>query len=116
MPESSRTPEELARSKAERERYQAAKPGLHDVAKAGGVLLPLGQVMALQVLGATIRSERQRQRLTLEQLAAKAGIDAPALSRIERGRNPNPTVETLSHLARALGKTLSIELHDPVSA
>jgi ribosome-binding protein aMBF1 (putative translation factor) len=106
----------MARLKAERERYQAEKPGIAEIEAAGGTLIPLRDVLALQTFGAAIRSERQRQNLTLEQLAEKAGLDAPALSRIETGRNPNPTVETLSRLARALGKTLSVQLLDSTPA
>jgi ribosome-binding protein aMBF1 (putative translation factor) len=107
-----RTPEELAALKADRARYQATKPGLADIEAKGGTLLPLREVLALQVIGAAIRDERRRQSLTLEQLAAKVGMDAPALSRIETGRNPNPTMETLSRLASALHKSLSVQLVD----
>ena len=40
-------------------------------------------------------------------LAEECGMRQPMLSRIERGAT-NPTVETLSDIAKALGKTLEV--------
>lgn len=53
-------------------------------------------------LGAALRDCRARQRLTQEQLAERSGLSYKFIGEIERGRG-NPTVETLSRLADALG-------------
>jgi transcriptional regulator with XRE-family HTH domain len=44
--------------------------------------------------------------LTLARLSARCGIDQPALSRLENGHTPNPTLDTLLRYAAALGKRL----------
>ncbi len=62
-----------------------------------------------------IRQLRQERHLTLEQLAAKAGMSAGQLSQLERGtRNlNNPTIE---RLARALGvKPSDLIAEEPLS-
>ena len=48
--------------------------------------------------------------LTLEQLAARAGIDVGVLSRFESGQAFNPTVSTLFRIAAALGRNLVLAL------
>jgi transcriptional regulator with XRE-family HTH domain len=40
------------------------------------------------------------------------GMDRSALSKLENGQRPNPTVETLVRYAEAVGKHLKIELID----
>lgn len=59
---------------------------------------------------ACVRREREAQGLTLEQLAARAGIDVGALSRFESGQAFNPTVSTLFRIAAALGRNLVLAL------
>jgi hypothetical protein len=59
-----------------------------------------------------LREERKRQGLTLRVLSKRTGIDEPALSRLETGKNINPTQETLDRIAYALGKVLSFQLRD----
>jgi ribosome-binding protein aMBF1 (putative translation factor) len=56
---------------------------------------------------AALRAERQRQGLSLSDVAERSGIDMATLSKPETGRVPNPTVGTLRALARALNKRLS---------
>jgi len=58
-------------------------------------------------LAAELIALRQKRSLTQRQLAARAGIQQSEISRIEGARG-NPTVATLSALARALGAELSI--------
>ena len=54
------------------------------------------------VLGNGIRTERQRQGLTLAQLAERAELSASALSQIERGVT-DPSIGSLRRIATALG-------------
>ncbi len=49
-----------------------------------------------------IRSERRKQGLTLEQLAAHTGIAASNLSRLEQGR-VDPRLSTIERVVRGLG-------------
>ena len=49
----------------------------------------------LETLGA-LEKARQSQGLSLTEIARRSGIDLASLSRLEAGKNPNPTFETLS--------------------
>lgn len=105
-----RTPEEKERLRALREQFQRERPAPDDLRAQGHALVPLGEVMALRGLLAGLREERQRQGLALRELAERSGIDEPALSRLETGKNLNPTWETLARVARALGMALEVGL------
>lgn len=64
------------------------------------------------VLGPKIRSLRQRLALTLDETATRAGISAPFLSQIERGR-ARPSLATLVAIARVLGVEVQYLLDAP---
>lgn len=53
-------------------------------------------------LGAAITSLRHSRELTIESLAADAGIHFTHLSRVEKGRK-SPTWDTVAAIAEALG-------------
>jgi len=57
-------------------------------------------------VGKRIKSIRKRKGLTLQELSAKSGMSATAISAIERNVS-SPTVSTLVSIARALGESLS---------
>ena len=48
---------------------------------------------------ATLRAERERQGLSLSDVAERSGIDRATLSKLETGKVPNPKVGTLRALA-----------------
>ncbi len=56
-------------------------------------------------LGAVVRRTRQRMGLPVEALAERSGLSAGLISQLERGRG-NPSLQTLSRLAAALGTSL----------
>jgi transcriptional regulator with XRE-family HTH domain len=56
--------------------------------------------------GARVRAARTRQGLTLDDLAAAAGISRAALSNLERGEH-SPSLTAASTVARALGISLA---------
>jgi transcriptional regulator with XRE-family HTH domain len=45
-------------------------------------------------------------------LKSRCGIDQPALSRLENGHTPNPTLDTLWRHAAVLGKRLGLAAED----
>lgn len=55
----------------------------------------------MRAVGENIRQERKRQRLTMEQLAEKAGITDNFLGKIERGEGM-PSFPTIDSIACAL--------------
>src|SRR5436853_3710826 len=101
-----RTPKETARLKADRQRYQREKPTPEQLLAEGGhkEFVSLGELLLLHQLMASLKEERERQRLTLKDVSDRAGIDHAALSRLETGTNGNPTLATLYRIASALGK------------
>ena len=56
--------------------------------------------------GARLHALRKHQRLTLEELAQRSGVDKSTISYLERGLRSG-TVELISKLCRALGVTLA---------
>lgn len=54
-------------------------------------------------LGESIRAYRQRKGWTLKDLAAATGLSVPYLSDLERRPGVNPTLDTLTTIATALG-------------
>jgi len=65
---------------------------------------------AILGLVARFKAVRERQGLTLAEVAGRMGIDAPALSRLETGKMLNPTLATLHKWAEALGQKLDVDL------
>jgi DNA-binding Xre family transcriptional regulator len=109
-----RTTEETAQLRAARERYQRSKPTVEQLLAEGGHedTVPLGEFLATQEIMLGLKKERERQQLTLAELAERTGIDQAALSRLETGKQANTTIDTLSRIARALGKLLVYSLQD----
>ena len=59
-----------------------------------------------------LKSTREALGLTLADIKARTGIEKGNLSRLENASNPNPTIDTLTRYADAVGKELVIELID----
>ena len=66
-----------------------------------------GEIESLRV-GTQIARMRQKRRLSQAQLAARAGMSAPNISRIENSPAQNITLETLVRIARALGRGVDV--------
>src|SRR5205085_12058954 len=107
-----RSAAEQARIDAIREKYQREKPGPDQVAASGDYEEPVqaGAYWEVRRVMARFKAERERQGLTLSQLAARAGIDKGAISKLETGRQVNPTLDTLSRIAAGLGIRLELTL------
>ena len=59
-----------------------------------------------------LKAAREALGLTLADIKARTGIEKGNLSRLENAPNPNPTIETLTRYADAVGKELVITLVD----
>jgi ribosome-binding protein aMBF1 (putative translation factor) len=66
---------------------------------------PVGDPELIAAL-AGLRRERERQGLSLTDMAERTGIDRATISKLETGKLANPTVGTLRTYARALGRRL----------
>jgi ribosome-binding protein aMBF1 (putative translation factor) len=80
----------------------------HEKRKADGERL---QALLHEVLE-QLQAARRKQGLSLADLTELTGMDRSALSKLETGQRPNPTVETLSRYAEAVGKHLVVTLLD----
>ncbi len=109
-----RTAEETARLRADRQRYQRDRPAPQRLLAEGGHkdFIPLGELLALHQMTALLKKERECQKVTLAELSRRTGIDEAALSRLETGKNSNPTFDTVYRIATALGKLIFCILQD----
>jgi DNA-binding Xre family transcriptional regulator len=113
-PAPKRTPEETARVKQLREKFQREKPSLARLVASGEYSAPVsqGEWLGLLQFVAQLKELRMQRKLSLADIAERTGIDKAAISRIENGLNPNPTVVTLEALSRALGARLKLVLEE----
>ena len=68
------------------------------------------RVRPFRELIAALRAERQRQGLSLADLAERTGMDRAAIHKLEIGLNSNPTYATLTRYATALGSRIEWQL------
>src|SRR5438876_2357623 len=103
-----RTAEQQAEEEAIR-RQHAANPVRQRPASA----ITGQSFAALLSLVARFKAVRERQGLTLAEVAGRMGIDPPALSRLETGKMLTPALATLHQWAEALGQRRSVDLSSP---
>jgi transcriptional regulator with XRE-family HTH domain len=65
-----------------------------------------GQFVDVLVTMSKLKQERLRAGLSLADVSKRSGIDSAALSRLENGQQPNPTLDTLYRYAAAVGKQI----------
>ena len=101
------TPEEAAKYNAIRAQVAEELPELverhHERIAA---LDPLGDLLR------QLKAAREQKGLSLADLTERTGMDRSALSKLETGQRPNPTVETLARYAEAVNKRLVVSLVD----
>jgi hypothetical protein len=61
---------------------------------------------------AVLKSTRESLGLSLADIRERTGIEKGNLSRLENATNPNPTIDTLTRYADAVGKEIVIALVD----
>ncbi|MGL4550946.1 MAG: helix-turn-helix domain-containing protein [Gemmataceae bacterium] len=101
------TPEEAAKVKALREQIAHEVPELiarHEQR--------MGTPEQFKELLSLLKAAREAKGLSLSDVTDRTGMDASALSKLETGQRPNPTVDTLVRYAEAVGKRLVVTLTD----
>lgn len=93
-----------------RERFQRQKPTAEELVASGDLEPPVPQVTFLAAWQAVdaLKKARLDAGLSLSQVAARGGLDKGTLSRLEAGQHLNPTLDTLSRYALALGRGLAV--------
>ncbi|MBX9628286.1 MAG: helix-turn-helix transcriptional regulator [Gemmataceae bacterium] len=106
--------EERARQKAVREKFQRERPSLRELVESEDAPppVPLGVYVELRQALLNLKKAREAAGLSLADVAERSGMDKAALSRLENSVQDNPTVETLSRYAAAVGKKLTWTLQD----
>ena len=105
---------ERAEQQAIRNAFRDWHPGAEELIASGeATRLGLNVIYspARQLLQ-QLKEAREAAGLTLADVSARCGIDQPALSRLENGHNPNPTLDTLWRYAAATGKRLVLSAKD----
>jgi len=100
------------RELALRKRFQEEKPTLDELLASGDYDGPVEAADAWPVDHVLSHFKRLREQagLTQRELAKSIGMDTTALSRLESGRQPNVTVQTLERVARGLGYDLTVQV------
>ena len=101
------TAEEAAKYRAIREQVAEELPEL--VARHDKRLAALDKI---EELLKQLRAAREEKGLSLGDVSERTGMDRSALSKLESGDRPNPTVETLVRYADAVGLRLEVSLID----
>jgi DNA-binding XRE family transcriptional regulator len=93
-----------------RAKLQQEKPTAQALLAAGDMEPPVSQATFVAVWQAVdaLKKARLEAGLSLSQLATRGGLDKATLSRLEAGRHINPTIDTLSRYAMALGRGLTL--------
>ena len=111
------TPDQKAAVEARRAKRQTAHYQdelARDIAAYRQEYPPLGDPELIEAL-AELRRERERQGLSLTDMAERTGIDRATISKLETGKIPNPTISTLRTYAKALGRRLAWTLEVTVT-
>lgn len=103
-----KTPAERTREKILRDKLQKEKPSLDDLIRDGAcdpdAVMSMGMYFDIQTALQALKRERLRCGLSIGEVAERSGLDRAVVSRLENGRQDNPTIATLMRYAAAIGK------------
>ena len=105
---SRKTAEERVREQTLREQIQREKPSLEELVCQGecdpDAIMTMGMYFDVQRALQGLKRERERCGLSIGDVAERSGLDRAVVSRLENGKQDNPTVATLMRYATAVGK------------
>ena len=104
------TAADRARHQAIREKFKD-RPTIEELEARGelsGEPMKTGAYFAVRVLLHELKQARIAAGLTLATVADRCGIDEATLSRLENGKQRNPTLDTLWRYADGLGRRLVV--------
>jgi ribosome-binding protein aMBF1 (putative translation factor) len=103
-----KSPEQRAAERSLRARLQKEKPSLEDLIRTGecdpDAVMTMGMYFDVQRALKALKQERQQAGLSIRDIAERSGLDRAVVSRLETGKQDNPTVATLMRYAAAIGK------------
>jgi ribosome-binding protein aMBF1 (putative translation factor) len=105
---SRKTAEERVREQALRDKLQQERPSLEDLVRSGAcepdAVMTMGMYFDIQRALQALKREREQSGLSIGDVAERSGLDRAVVSRLENGKQDNPTVATLMRYAAAVGK------------
>jgi DNA-binding XRE family transcriptional regulator len=111
------TAADRARHKAIRQEFEHC-PTQQELEASGAFEGPIkrGAYFAVKVLIHQLKKAREAAGLTLAAVSKRTGMDQATLSRLENGRQPNPTIDTLWRYASAVGRQLVLTHAEAVAS
>lgn len=109
------TPAEAARLKRSQEEVEAQKDEILAIAGKVKAAIEAGEA-ALDEAMRVLRTERERQGLSLADMQERTGIARSSLCTLENAEDPNPTIATVCRVAEALGMGVEIRLVPRIAA
>jgi len=109
-----RTPAQKAEENEVREMFHDWKPGPEELLASGrwqGPILVAGQQEFWKAIR-RVRACREAQGLTLKDVSERCGIDVATLSKLENGKQANPTLFTILLYVGAVGKQLHFSVRE----
>lgn len=108
------TPEQKAEYKKVLQQIEEEKPRLREIGRKAKAEYDARQAKLREAVAA-LKSAREEQGLSLADIRQRTGIDKANLSRLENAADPNPTFDTLTRYAEAVGKEIVITLAEKAS-
>jgi hypothetical protein len=106
--QNNKPPRERVREQHLRDRIQAEKPSLDDLIQSGDCstedVMTMGMYVDMQTALQALRKERTLRGLSIGDVANRSGLDRAVISRLECGKQANPTMATLMRYAAGIGK------------
>ena len=114
-----RGPDDRERHRRIRERLSFShKPTISEVTAAvdslmnEGLLLSDAGIRESEAVARALKVERERQGLSLSELAMRTGWDEAEIADLETGQRPDASLQMLCAWAKALGKRLQLHVLD----
>jgi DNA-binding phage protein len=97
-------PKEVTKYRQVREQIEAERPEL--------IARHHERTESFEMLESLLPQLKAARGLSLADVTELTGMDRSALSKLETGQRPNPTIDTLVRYAQAVGKRLAVSLAD----
>lgn len=112
--------EERLRERALREKLQKERPSLQDLIDTGECdpdgVMTMGMYFDIQIALLALKKKRQHSGMSISDVAERSGLDRAVVSRLENGKQENPTIATLMRYAAAVGKRFVWSFEDVADA
>jgi DNA-binding XRE family transcriptional regulator len=108
--------EERLSERALREKLQKERPSLDELLRSGECdpdgVMTMGIYFDIQKTLRALKRNREQSGASVADVADRSGLNRAVVSRLENGKQDNPTVATLMRYAAAIGKRLLWSFED----